>query len=478
MSKSTYRTQPICYQIFLTLALLCCVLSVNSFAQEATSTASAARSRYLAEAGVLPASSEVAVDEFVNYHHHEIGRPKAGEAVALDLRWGNDQISSYHGEAILQVGFSTALANDRAQWRPLNLSIVIDKSGSMAAADKLSRVKSSLLTFIDQLREADIVSIVVFDSQAQVLWPAQPLGNRYELKQTIREIQPGSSTNLHGGLMLGYHEALKNYRKDSTNRVILLTDGIANQGVTDPQQIARDSLRFNDEGIDLSTIGVGMDLNKDLLRDLAKSGRGLFHFVADSQDIEKVFLNEVQSLVSPVATSPNVDIDYDPGLELVQVYGYEPRFRSSGVSLKLDNMNLGLTQVVMLRFKIIGSRWEISRPHPAVSVYFNYYDLERGQQAAVRRNAFLTVKDGPSGDQLKDYEVRKNYTIALLAQAIHDMAAASEARRYTEAEKMLSNAIARTYERYPNVQDADIRRTLTIAEKYREVVRRYIQLDP
>src|SRR5205085_8479956 len=131
------------------------------------------------------------------------------------------------------------------------------------------------------------------------------------VKRLIREIRPGSSTNIHAGLMLGYREALKNFSKDATNRVILLTDGIANQGVTDPDKIAQDSLGFNDRGVDLSTIGVGLDLNKDLLRELAKSGRGLFHFVADAEDINKVFVKELQSLVSPVATEPNVEIEYD-----------------------------------------------------------------------------------------------------------------------------------------------------------------------
>src|SRR5439155_21035967 len=139
---------------------------------------------------------------------------------------------------------------------------------------------------------------------------------------------------------------------------ILMTDRIARQVMTEPARIAQYSLQFNDARIDLSTIGVGMDLNKDLLRDLDKSGRGLFHFVSDSEDIEKVFLNEVQSLVSPVATSPNVDIDYDADLELVQLYGYEPQFHAGGLSLKLDNMNQGLTQVVLLRFKLARGRWD------------------------------------------------------------------------------------------------------------------------
>lgn len=82
--------------------------------------------------------------------------------------------------------------------------------------------------------------------------------------------------------MLWYPEARKHYRKDATNRVLLLTDEIANRGVTESEKLARDSMRFSDEGIDLSTIGVGMGLNQDLLRQLAKSGRGLFHFVADA----------------------------------------------------------------------------------------------------------------------------------------------------------------------------------------------------
>src|SRR5918911_639209 len=142
--------------------------------------------------------------------------------------------------------------------------------------------------------------------------------------------------------MLGYQEALKNYRKEGTNRVVLLTDGIANRGVTDPAQIARDSLSFNDRGVDLSTIGVGLDLNKDLLRELAKSGRGLFHFVADAEDINKVFVKELQSLISPIATEPNVEIEYDASdLELAQLYGYEPKIRDGRVTIKLDNMNSG-----------------------------------------------------------------------------------------------------------------------------------------
>lgn len=456
----------------LLFSLLLLSLSTAARAQEGTSTAAAARARYLSESGLVPASREVAVEEFVNYHRHQIGRPKAGEAVLLDVRWGNDVVSPDSPEAVLQIGFSTALANDRQQLPPVNLSLVIDKSGSMADADKLSRVKEALLTLVSQLRESDVLSIVVFDSDAQVLMPARRVGDKESVKELVRGIQPGSSTNIHAGLMLGYEEALKNYRREWTNRVVLLTDGIANQGVTNPGQIARDSLSFNDRGVDLSTIGVGLDLNKDLLRELAKSGRGLFHFVADARDIDKVFLREFQSLVSPVASEPDLNVEYGPGLELVQVYGYEPRQREGAVSFKLDNMNQGLTQVVLLRFKV--TRRGLDAARLPVNVRFSYYDLERKSPYVKTQEAPLTLRDRHAAtDMLRDTEVSKNFTIAQLAQAIRDMAAECESRRYREAERLLTSAIARTYQRYPNLEDEDIYRTLFIAQKYQEVVKRY-----
>ncbi|HEX7316635.1 MAG TPA: VWA domain-containing protein [Pyrinomonadaceae bacterium] len=458
------------FHIFLCFFLLA-LCGLPAHAQDGVSSAAAARTRYLSEMGLIPASRSVAVEEFVNYHRHQIGRPKVGEAVLLDVRWGNDRVSAEGGEAVLQIGFSTALASDRAQLPPVNLALVIDKSGSMADADKLSKVKEALLTLVNQLRESDTLSIVVFDSEAEVLRPARRLGDREEVRRLIRQIEPGSSTNIHAGLMLGYREALKNFNREGTNRVVLLTDGIANQGVTNPGQIARESLSFNDRGVDLSTIGVGLDLNKDLLRDLAKSGRGLFHFVADAQDIDKVFLREVQSLVAPVATEPNLEVEYGAGLELAQVYGYEPVRTEHGLKIKLDNMNRGLTQVVLLRFKT-KLRGAAESARPMLRVNFSYYDIERKQRVVKNEEASLMLSGG-AGDMLRDPEVGKNFTIAQLAQGIRDMAAEVEAEHYREAEQVITSAISRTNQRYPHLEDADISRTLNVARKYQEMVRKY-----
>src|SRR5215203_5678888 len=129
---------------------------------------SSGNTNYYSPAINFRAPDEVAVEEFVNYHKHRLALPKVGQAVAMDTRWGNNEISSAQREAVLQIGFTTAEVTERTDLRPLNLALVIDKSGSMAEDDKMSRVKESLRTLVTKLRPDDIVSVVVFDTEAAV----------------------------------------------------------------------------------------------------------------------------------------------------------------------------------------------------------------------------------------------------------------------------------------------------------------------
>jgi hypothetical protein len=101
--------------------------------------------------------------------------------------------------------------------------------------------------------------------------------------------------------------------------------------------------------------------------------------------------------------------------------------------------------------------------------------VERKRQIVKTQESFLTAPNGPPGDLLKDPEVAKNYSIAQLAQAIRDMAEACEARRFQEAENLLTKAIGETCRRYPNLEDRDITRTLSIAQRYRDNLKQYNQ---
>lgn len=473
----------------LILGGLCIGFVSVAAAQQSGSAASVSRSRAIVNANNYPAPSqpqsqpyysthapvsvfkvpdEVAVEEFVNYHKHRLPLPKSGQSVAMDTRWGNAEVSRRNGEAVLQVGFTTAEVSERTDLRPLNLVLVIDKSGSMADSDKMSRVKESLKTMIGKLRPDDIISIVTFDTAAQVHCPAGRVGDGYSITRAIDYIQPGGSTNIHGGLILGYQEAKKNFRRGVTNRVILLTDGIANVGVVEPSKIAADSLEYNGQGIDLSTIGVGLDLNNDLLRTLAKSGRGLYHFISDYNDIDKVFVNEVQSLISSVAKRVDVRIEYGPGLQLQKLYGYSPRFDRKSVSVTLDDMNNGLTQVVIAKFRADNLRGSVP-----VKVWLSYFDVKRQRIVEEVQELRLSASDQDHGDMLSDVEVKKNFTIAELAGSLYDMTELAKRRDYRKAQDVIENSVSTAYRRFPNMEDKDVRFILDIIEGYQRNIRSF-----
>lgn len=472
----------------LVLGLLCFCSWTTVLAQQSGSAASVSRSRAIVNAGpnapvpttstyyptynapVFKIPEEIAVEEFVNYHKHRLPLPKSGQAVAMDTRWGNAEISRSQREAVLQIGFTTAEVNERTDLRPLNLVLVIDKSGSMADDDKMSRVKESLRAMLTKLRPEDIISIVAFDSSAQVLYTARSIGNGEGVRNAIDCLVPDGSTNLHAGLMLGYAEAKKYFRSGATNRVILLTDGIANTGITTPSFIAQDSAAQNARGIDLSTIGVGLELNNDLLRTLARSGRGLYHFISDYKDINKVFVNEVQSLISSVAKDVQVRIEYGPGLRLEKIYGYQPAYANGKISITLDDMNNGLTQLVMAKFRIDSA--ETMLP---VKVRLSYFDVRRKCKVEEVQDLQLVPAERDSSDLLADVEVKKNYTIAELADSLFAMTGLARSGNYSQALNTLDTSVATTYRRYPNMEDDDIRFILGIVEGYQRDLRVYNQ---
>jgi uncharacterized protein YegL len=333
----------------------------------------------------------------------------------------------------------------------------------MASANKMILVKAALQSLANNLRPSDIVSIVAFDGAANVVLPANLLGNGNAYRRAVESIQPAGSTNIDAGLMLGYREVARNFRPGSTNRVILLTDGRANVGVTDSHRIASNSAEFNEQGIDLSTIGVGQDLDNDLLRTLSKSGHGLYHFVADPNDIAKIFVNEVQSLLSPIARNVRVEIIHDRSLHLDRLFGYSPRFEDNRVMLELDDLNSAATQVILTQYaaESVGQ----------VSVRLRYFDLTLKRE--VEETQRVALKRGFKGNLPQDPEVLKNHTVANIAQALNTMQQSWKRNDLQSAENAVRTAIQQTLDRYPEVEDADVRAQFEVAQNYLSTLEKF-----
>lgn len=441
--------------------------SSNACGQAGVSSASVSRVRSEADrpvglSGPPAAPDPIAVEEIVNYHRHRLPLPRAGQSVRMDVRWGNE--ASAPGQpSVLQIGLATGDVGGSSDLGPLNLGLVIDRSGSMASANKMTLVKAGLQSLASNLRPSDIVSIVAFDGAANVVLPATAFGNGNAYRRAVESIQPAGSTNIDAGLMLGYREVARNFRQGSTSRVILLTDGRATAGVTDARRIAADSAEFNERGIDLSTIGVGQDLDNDLLRTLSRTGRGLYHFVADPNDIAKIFCNEVQSLLSPMARDVRVEITQDGSLRLDRLYGYSPRIEGNRVTLDLDDLNSAATQVILLQYgpESVGQ----------VSVRVRYFDLALKRE--VEETQRVALKRGVKGNLPQDPEVLKNFTIANIAQALGTMQQSWKRNDLQSAENAIRAAVRQTLDRYPEVEDADIQAQFEVAQNYLSVLEKF-----
>lgn len=452
-------------------------IAVALVVQEGTSTAGFARSAFRVERGEMPRVDEVEVADLIDYHHHSLPPPKAGETVALDVRCASATVAA-DGATWLQIGISTARSHDLSERPPLALALAVDCSGSMADAGKMENVHAGLRRMVERLRPDDRLAIVAWSDAARLVLPLACVGDGCAARRAIEELTPSGSTNLEAGLACAFDSFRDgdDDRAGASRRVILLTDGIANRGITDPEEILRRSRRARERGIDLATVGVGADLNHDLLQRLARGGHGLYHFVSEQRDLEKVFVDDLQSLLLPVARRVRLDVVLPRGLRVDRVYGHDFEKTRSGFAVRLDDLSAGTTRVVLARLDA-GS---MPGPHSRIDASLTFDPVGGAAHTVLSDSTSLRLdpcgdpdRGGLGGDAI-DPEVTKNVTIALLADALHEAARAAADGSPRRARRILDGALAVAPDRRrdgdPYRDDADVRRILGLVRSARAVV--------
>jgi Ca-activated chloride channel family protein len=263
----------------------------------------------------------------------QAGSPPPRDPIRLDGRVNYPAISSHGGRLYLQLSIAARDVTRPAR-KPLNLSIVLDRSGSMAEEGKMSHARAALHALINQLRHDDVLSLVIYDNEVDVLWPASPLGRRKdELRRLVNEVYPRGRTNLGGGLSEGYRQVGCNLQREYVNRVILLSDGLANEGVTDPGRLGGIAQRERISGVSLTTIGVGLDYNENLMVDLSEQGGGNYYFIENPENLASVLRREFDQLSSMLAQSVVLELELGGGVTLHDVIGFE--YHREGAKVKV-----------------------------------------------------------------------------------------------------------------------------------------------
>ncbi len=209
--------------------------------------------------------------------------------------------------------------------RNINLAYAIDRSGSMAAEGRMDYLKRGLLRSLAELKNGDIVHISLFDTTACNLAQNFVVGRdpMQRLEQLIQRIQPRGSTNLYDGLTQAYHSADIAYQPNYSNRVVLVTDALANEGVTDETLIGMVGQNYDARRIRLSGVGVGSQFNDSLIDRLTERGRGGYVFLGSEAEVDAVFGARFVSLVETVANDVHFKLSLPPSLAMNVFYGEE-----------------------------------------------------------------------------------------------------------------------------------------------------------
>jgi Ca-activated chloride channel family protein len=207
-----------------------------------------------------------------------------------------------------------AAPTELPQRHPLHLSLVIDRSGSMAG-QPLDEAKRCAEFVLDGLQPTDRLSVVAYDGHAQTLVAALPLTDKEPIRRAIRAIQEGGSTNLHGGWLQGAGSLAPHTKADVTSRVILLSDGCANEGITDHDQIYAQCAELARAGVSTSTYGLGHGFNEELMIGMARHGQGSSYYGQTADDLMDPFREEFDLLSAQCARHVRLEVEPAPGVK-------------------------------------------------------------------------------------------------------------------------------------------------------------------
>jgi Ca-activated chloride channel family protein len=301
--------------------------------------------------------------------------PAIGSAdqVSLEVSMGSPYIlangSSVAYVRIAMTGFEREEAEKHA---PVNLAIVLDKSGSMQG-EKIARAKDAARRAITGLSPDDIVSIIAYDSTVHVLMPATKVSDKQAAYDAISRIKAGGQTALFGGVSKGAHEVRKFLEQKRVNRIILLSDGLANVGPSSPGDLGRS---LGSEGISVTTIGLGLDYNEDLMGKLAMNSDGNHMFAENAADIDRAFARELGDVLSVIAKDVEIKLDCAPGIRPIRILGREGEIVGNKVRLSMNQLYGSQRKFVIVELEVAQTSVGVERKIGSVGVSYRNLETE------------------------------------------------------------------------------------------------------
>jgi Ca-activated chloride channel family protein len=220
------------------------------------------------------------------------------------------------------------------------------------AGEKLHRAKHAARLAVDRLAPSDIVSIVAYDSTVRVVVPATKAVDKASIHEAIERISPSGTTALFAGVSKGADELRKFFDRNRVNRIVLLSDGLANVGPSSAGELAQLGAALMREGMSVTTLGLGLDYNEDLMTRLADQGGGRYHFIKNGDAVAGILADEMKGLVATVARGLVLELAPAAGTGVAQVFGYATDRDGALTRARIGSIGAGQTREVIVRLAL------------------------------------------------------------------------------------------------------------------------------
>ena len=317
-------------------------------------TGSYANVRRFLNQGRLPPEGAVRLEEMVNYFPYSYALPTDGSPFGVTTEVAATPWNPH--TQLLRIGIK---ASDRAvaDLAPANLVFLVDVSGSMDRREGLPLVKSTLKLLVDQLRDQDRVSLVVYAGESRVVLTPTSGRDKTKIRNAIDQLTAGGSTAGASGIELAYQMAREGFIDKGINRILLATDGDFNVGVSDFDSLKQMAMDQRKSGVSLTTLGFGVDnYNEHLMEQLADAGDGNYAYIDNLREARKVLVDQLSSTLAVVARDVKLQVEFNPArVSEYRLLGYENRAlkREDFNNDKVDAGEIGAGHTVTALYEIV-----------------------------------------------------------------------------------------------------------------------------
>ncbi|SUD42277.1 von Willebrand factor type A domain-containing protein [Pseudomonas fluorescens] len=317
-------------------------------------TGSYANVRRFLNQGQLPPEGAVRLEEMVNYFPYDYPLPSDGSPFGVTTEVAATPWNP--NTRLLRVGIK---ASERAvaELAPANLVFLVDVSGSMDRREGLPLVKSTLKLLVDQLRDQDRVSLVVYAGESRVVLKPTSGRDKAKIRNAIEQLTAGGSTAGASGIELAYQMAREGFIDQGINRILLATDGDFNVGISDFDSLKQMAVDQRKSGVSLTTLGFGVDnYNEHLMEQLADAGDGNYAYIDNLREARKVLVEQLSSTLAVVARDVKLQVEFNPAqVSEYRLLGYENRAlkREDFSNDKVDAGEIGAGHTVTALYEIV-----------------------------------------------------------------------------------------------------------------------------